>query len=737
MSTIPDWVGWGDPVIERAARRVIEAGLGTGRSAIDSGEAAWEKSVAVDLHRRMIVEEDLGSGSFMSKLEVQLSGASWATHLLCAELLYLHVLPLTNVGADAKRKRISTVLGWARPDTVIPSELDEALGRPGVFNGGTGFNVQIWKQTGWLLLFVQHWWGQPDTERTKALDDPWAFREIVASMPGDQPGIRNSLLYLAFPKIFFPIVNQDHKRNVRNAFASLIGGATGIDPISIDRDLLAIHSKHQEMAGPEQIVSYYAEPYRSQWAKPKDEGMRAWLIRPRSPDIIELWRAEGLISVPATHLPELEPGSGLAKIRALVEESYRHVDYVQRLALATEFDIFSNRMKIDDIVAVVDGDRLHVGQITGEPERTQDDGGRFSRAAAWPESDPVSVAQLPQKLQVGLGQPGAIVDLTREIETLMPLAKAGESKTEIPVQSPDTKQRVTLLRAATAELAGNVHMDQSWLQRVIELLEDRRQIVLYGPPGTGKTFLARELAHHLTDGEAVRLVQFHPSYSYEDFFEGYRPDLTDSGTIAFKLRPGPMRQLASAAQANPERAHILIIDEINRGNLAKIFGELYFLLEYRDELIRLQYSPDEPFSLPPNVYVIATMNTTDRSIALIDAAMRRRFAFVELHPTAHPVRDVLERWLQAKGKPGDPRARLLQALNAEIGIEERDLQIGPSYLMTPENERRDGLARVWEHSILPVLEEHYYGRLTREEIHERFGLASIEAKTNPTDPADS
>ncbi len=200
------------------------------------------------------------------------------------------------------------------------------------------------------------------------------------------------------------------------------------------------------------------------------------------------------------------------------------------------------------------------------------------------------------------------------------------------------------------------------------------------------------------------------------------------GTVGFELHPGPLRELAAAARDDRQRPYLLIIDEINRANLAKVFGELYFLLEYRNDTIRLQYSPGKPFTLPPNVFLIGTMNTADRSIALVDAAMRRRFAFVELHPDEPPVRHLLAKWLAANGKHADERAGLLAALNSEIGAEDRDYKIGPSYLMTPDAEHDGGLDRIWEYSILPLLEEHYYGRLGRRQVHERFGLAAIRGK---------
>ena len=161
-------------------------------------------------------------------------------------------------------------------------------------------------------------------------------------------------------------------------------------------------------------------------------------------------------------------------------------------------------------------------------------------------------------------------------------------------------------------------------------------MIFQGPPGTGKTYVAQALAECLAGSkERVTLVQFHPSYAYEDFVQGYRPTLQE-GKAGFELREGPLLRVARAASAEPEAKHFLVIDEINRGNLAKVFGELYFLLEYRDKGIRLQYS-DEEFSLPENLYIIGTMNTADRSIALVDMALRRRFYFVEFHPDKPPV----------------------------------------------------------------------------------------------------
>lgn len=257
------------------------------------------------------------------------------------------------------------------------------------------------------------------------------------------------------------------------------------------------------------------------------------------------------------------------------------------------------------------------------------------------------------------------------------------------------------------ELAADLFLPKSFLDSTIEMLLDKRQLIFYGPPGTGKTWIALELAKELTrDGGSTEVVQFHPSYSYEDFVGGFRPqeDGTGSG-IRYAREDGPLRRIAKRAAEDPAHPHLLIVDEINRGNIAKVFGELLFLLEYRRRDIQLQYWPGEPFTLPENLFLIGTMNTADRSIALVDAALRRRFYFVEFSPTAPPVEEVLAKWLDEHDLDREP-ALLLEHLNEQIGAD--GFAIGPSYFMNRDGEAPN-LERIWEREIMPLLHEHYYG----------------------------
>ncbi len=278
--------------------------------------------------------------------------------------------------------------------------------------------------------------------------------------------------------------------------------------------------------------------------------------------------------------------------------------------------------------------------------------------------------------------------------------------------------------------------DASFLEEIATLLNEKKQFIFQGPPGTGKTYVARALARHLAGSDSrVTLVQFHPSYAYEDFVQGYRPALLKDGQAGFELRDGPLLQVAERASAEQLRAekvgeeparHFLVIDEINRGNLAKVFGELYFLLEYRNEKIRLQYQKEEaePFSLPENLYIIGTMNTADRSIALVDLALRRRFYFVEFDTGKEPIKGLLRCWLNANGLSDmEWVADVVDRANEKLAggrPEDRHAAVGPSHFMRKDKEGNPSLApadaeRIWKYDVLPYIEERLYGE------HERFG----------------
>ncbi|WP_031088646.1 DUF4357 domain-containing protein [Streptomyces sp. NRRL WC-3549] len=478
-----------------------------------------------------------------------------------------------------------------------------------------------------------------------------------------------------------------------------------------------------------------ADYLSTSWRAPR----KAWLVKGSNVsgrNLVQLWLEEGIVSLSGAHLPPLEESDPTkSALRRFVEEGYEGAaSYHQKRGLVDELHAFLTQMRVGDIVATIGAGRLHIGRITGDAVQSASPGGlsNLRRAVDW-RAGSLPDGELPEEVRQKLSVQHDVIDLTGALEALDRLTgstgptgaeaagtPAGQMADELPV-------RELSLPDVTEDLAAELLVrDPEWLKDIHELLTDEKQLVFYGPPGTGKTYLAMKLAEYFGGGpEQVKIVQFHPSYAYEDFFEGYRPvEDPETREVAFRLTAGPLRELADLAsrEGNQHVPHFLIIDEINRANLAKVFGELYFLLEYRRRTVRLTYSGDD-FALPPNLFVIGTMNTADRSIALVDAAMRRRFAFVELSPRTEPTAGLLARWLAREGRDAEP-AHLLDALNARIG--DADFAIGPSYLMKPGVYRDGGLERTWRTKILPLLEEYHYGEGV--DIPARYGLDALRGQ---------
>ena len=273
-------------------------------------------------------------------------------------------------------------------------------------------------------------------------------------------------------------------------------------------------------------------------------------------------------------------------------------------------------------------------------------------------------------------------------------------------------------------LPSHAHQDlflpPTHFDRLLTSIKSRNNLILQGPPGTGKTFIARRIAWCLIghkDNGPIEMVQFHQSYAYEDFVEGFRP--TETG--GFTLKPGVFRRFCDRARANPDTKHVFIIDEINRGNLSRIFGELLMLIEHdkrnEDYAVALTYS-EERFHVPANVHILGLMNTADRSLALVDYALRRRFAFETLEPaygTTHG-RAAFTEYLTSNGAdPALPhlicdRMATLNKLirdDRELG---RGFEVGHSYFV-PDNgvePTEDWYRHIVDTQIAPLLREYWF-----------------------------
>ena len=269
------------------------------------------------------------------------------------------------------------------------------------------------------------------------------------------------------------------------------------------------------------------------------------------------------------------------------------------------------------------------------------------------------------------------------------------------------------------------------LEVSIHRLEQRRNLILQGPPGTGKTWLAKRLAYALIGRREDRLVkrfQFHPNLSYEDFVRGYRPE---AGQL--DLVDGPFLKITAAAQKDPDRTYVVVLEEINRGNPAQIFGEMLTLLEAdkrnKDEALALAIPRDdnERVYIPPNVYVIGTMNVADRSLALVDLALRRRFTFVDLEPAFG---DPWRKWMRDQSGVDEDSLRKIEqrmtALNDAISSDQSlgdQFRVGHSYLTTPRGEGIDDPATwfkgVVETEIVPLLREYWFDQTKTADDHQR------------------
>ncbi len=252
-------------------------------------------------------------------------------------------------------------------------------------------------------------------------------------------------------------------------------------------------------------------------------------------------------------------------------------------------------------------------------------------------------------------------------------------------------------------------MNEPHYDTLVSLLRNKRNLILHGAPGVGKTFAAKRLAYSMMgvkDKSRVKLIQFHQNYSYEDFVMGYKPN--ENG---FKLTNGVFYQFCKTAKDHPDQEYFFIIDEINRGNMSKIFGELLMLIEkdYRGTEVTLSCN-GAPFSIPPKLYIIGMMNTADRSLALIDYALRRRFSFFPMEPGFHSEGF---RAYQASlaNETFDALIETVKELNRAIKTDNslgEGFCIGHSYFCGQDVCTENWMREVINYDIIPMLQEYWF-----------------------------
>ena len=743
--------------VYEAAQAWVDAALRSDSSLFTPGEAIWSSRWLKELREHFLDRPDVSGGKFLEKLQQQLDGRPPQVHLLMAEALYFHRLIVSTRDGTHKRRSIETVLGWSPSPVAVPEELNAAL-TPGIANPGQYFHVKRPNQVGFLIEFVEQWKELGASEQTRLLDDPWEFKDFVTGRefrsktlmdePNSYRTQREALLHLVFPDTFEAIVSSNHKHWIAGAFAKFVE-----EPAEdVDRRLAQIRPEIEARYGSDDDV-YYQSEVRAVWdAKYSSDLWDKYVERARE------YHDTGQLDAEEVEY-KLEISSKLVAARSAVMDNADGWAELVKRGIGGNLVFSVEQKKFRDWIDESSDDARFALQMLWEGD--EDD--PSERMGSFCELLPVQASSSPGTRttlasvllmgldveqyppfrvtpfgkayrQTGYGDPErgtseaeiyehALEFLDRFIEeaserdlTLRHRLDAQslvwaiqDEEPVAPVAPAEDDHAKTGTDISLEKLAEELMWEPDRLRMVIHGLEDKGQVIFQGPPGTGKTYVARRIAQwYREQGGDYRIVQFHPSYTYEDFVEGFRPFLTEAGQAGYQLARGPLRRMAEQAQDNPDARFILVIDEINRGNLSKILGELYFLLEYRDEEIDLQYSPEQ-FRLPKNLWLIGTMNTTDRSIALVDAALRRRFYFFGFYPDEPPIQGLLRRWLEKDNNPDALWvADLVDAANRKLG--DRHLGIGPSHFMKNDPPLDESRVRfIWEQAVIPYIEEQYFG----------------------------
>ena len=390
------------------------------------------------------------------------------------------------------------------------------------------------------------------------------------------------------------------------------------------------------------------------------------------------------------------------KMREVIDESLSY----KNAAHATWQ--FANEMKIGDIVFVKKGMHQIIGRgvvmSDYEYDDTRDDEYKNIRQVDWTHN-----GEWPHPGQAVMK---TLTDITSYTDYVEKLNSLFEDETEEDAEDVEK----TYPSYTKEDFLSEVFMPEEEYEKLSGILRIKKNIILQGAPGVGKTFAAKRIAFSMMgvkDVERVMMVQFHQSYSYEDFIMGFRPS-----TDGFELKRGAFYNFCKKAEIDGDNDYFFIIDEINRGNLSKIFGELFMLIENdkRGVSLQLLYS-DEKFSVPKNIYIIGMMNTADRSLAMLDYALRRRFAFFEIKP-GFTTDGFREYRMSLENEKFDKLIACVESLNNVISNDESlgdGFCIGHSYFcnLLPDTIDDQVLSGIVEYELIPLLKEYWFDEPTK------------------------
>jgi 5-methylcytosine-specific restriction protein B len=658
-----------------AARRWIATCLIADGSLFVPERSLWTTANAEVLQRDFVDRPDAGGDDFMTKLQRQLADAGAPAQQFAAEVLWALLLFPSNIGAKVKREHVERVWSWSG-ETLPPAGpwLDAEVLR-GVGSAGTAYNNLRWKELAYLVALQRSLKAMPEDQRRAALTDYDRFMDWIDSVPRDgDRQFRHMLRWFAFPDRVERMSSNNDRRRILEAY-----GAAGKRELrdwsdrQLDDALLALR-RQQEAAHPGAVLDFYDPPLSQRW-QPADDAATAesapLVAREPTPAVAQA------AAPPVNLILYGPPGTG--KTHWLRQKMAEYTDAPSQVDPDTWLHETLAGYGWRAVIAATLADLNRPARV---PE---------IRAHRWVQAKAKQRARAPAGVQATLW--GYLQEHTPQSSTTV----------NITARRPpfvfDKRE------------AGDWHLLPGWQE------QDDEAAALWQTLKAGPRAASEAIQRY-------KVVTFHPSFTYEDFVRGIRPVRTaEDGRTDFRLVDGKFKQICDEAHANPNRRYALFIDEINRANIAKVFGELITLIEVDKRAVfdsqgrllagmAVHLPGDEeadtverPFGVPRNLDIYGTMNTADRSIALLDVALRRRFRFEEREPRHD---------LAAMGREVDGvhLGLLLRRLNERLEyLLDRDHRIGHAYLMHAQS--LDDLRDVFERQIVPLMQEYFFDDFSR------------------------